>query len=232
MMCFSQFHKIADPWIQGFDSCRNSNYPLDDAAYSASPFSTRANLGRLISAMDIVSQVIFGSYDIFHKTYKNIKAVVIEIKEGNETRPLENQKRIKIEVKLILAVLTPLVVLLSRITMIFCDLFGIVLPEHGRIVRRFALHWKEVSRILSDCLSLIIKEKESCEILGLSRNATQEEIKRTYWKESVKYHPDKNPNGREMFEKINEAYRCLTTDTSLRGIYRSLIAEFEDKGWL
>lgn len=49
-------------------------------------------------------------------------------------------------------------------------------------------------------------------ILGVSRNASDEEIKRAYWKLSRKYHPDANINNpdkeeaEEKFKQIHEAY--------------------------
>ena len=42
-------------------------------------------------------------------------------------------------------------------------------------------------------------------ILGLSKDASQEDIKKTYRKLSKKHHPDMGGDD-EMFKKINEAY--------------------------
>lgn len=38
-------------------------------------------------------------------------------------------------------------------------------------------------------------------------------IRRQYYKLAAKYHPDKNPEGREMFERINAAYELLTSES-------------------
>lgn len=43
------------------------------------------------------------------------------------------------------------------------------------------------------------------EIFGIEKTATQEEIKKKYRELSLRYHPDRNPEGEEMFKKINEA---------------------------
>jgi DnaJ homolog subfamily C member 13 len=36
-------------------------------------------------------------------------------------------------------------------------------------------------------------------------------VRRAYFKLAQKYHPDKNPDGREIFEQINYAYEFLTS---------------------
>lgn len=54
------------------------------------------------------------------------------------------------------------------------------------------------------------------DILGVSKNATTEQIKKEFRKLSLKYHPDK-PNGdEEKFKEINEAYQTLGNDEKRR----------------
>lgn len=64
--------------------------------------------------------------------------------------------------------------------------------------------------------------KDYYEILGVSRSATEEEIKKAYKKLAVKYHPDKNPDHKEeserKFREVSEAYEVLS-DASKREIY-------------
>jgi curved DNA-binding protein len=55
--------------------------------------------------------------------------------------------------------------------------------------------------------------KDYYKILGVSKNATQDEIKKAYRKLAVKYHPDKNPNDKtaeEKFKEVNEANDVLS----------------------
>jgi curved DNA-binding protein len=62
--------------------------------------------------------------------------------------------------------------------------------------------------------------KDYYAILGLPRNATQEEIKRAYKRLARQYHPDvnKSPEAEEKFKEINEAYAVLS-DPEKRKIY-------------
>lgn len=66
--------------------------------------------------------------------------------------------------------------------------------------------------------------KDYYKILGVERNASEEEIKRAYRKLALKYHPDRNPNNKEAeekFKEINEAYQVLS-DPQKRARYDQL----------
>ena len=50
-------------------------------------------------------------------------------------------------------------------------------------------------------------------VLGVPRNASDDEIKKAFRKMSKKYHPDLNPNNKEAekkFKEVNEAYQVLS----------------------
>ena len=66
--------------------------------------------------------------------------------------------------------------------------------------------------------------KDYYQILGVSKTASAEEIKRAYRKLAMKYHPDRNPGNKqaeEKFKEINEAQEVLT-DTKKRRRYDEL----------
>ena len=50
-------------------------------------------------------------------------------------------------------------------------------------------------------------------VLDLERTATNDEVKKSFRKLAVKWHPDKNPDNKEesteKFKELSEAYECL-----------------------
>lgn len=71
--------------------------------------------------------------------------------------------------------------------------------------------------------------KDYYNILGVSKNASQDEIKKAYRKLAVKYHPDKNKGDKkaeDRFKEIGEAYEVLK-DTEKRKKYDRLGANWK-----
>ncbi len=57
------------------------------------------------------------------------------------------------------------------------------------------------------------EKRDYYEVLGVSKNATEDQLKKAFRKEAKKYHPDLHPNDKEAeekFKEVNEAYAVLS----------------------
>ena len=64
-------------------------------------------------------------------------------------------------------------------------------------------------------------KRDYYEVLGVSKDASAEELKRAYKKLAIKYHPDKNPGDKEAEEKFKEAAEAydVLSDANKRSQY-------------
>src|SRR5207245_8941894 len=65
-------------------------------------------------------------------------------------------------------------------------------------------------------------KRDYYEVLGVSRSASEDDVKKAYRKLALRYHPDRNPEdhheAEERFKEISEAYQVLS-DPERRSLY-------------
>jgi DnaJ family protein B protein 12 len=59
---------------------------------------------------------------------------------------------------------------------------------------------------------IVIEKKDLYDILGVNKQATEDEIRRSYKKMAVKFHPDKNDSqyAADAFKKVSHAFSVLS----------------------
>ena len=76
-------------------------------------------------------------------------------------------------------------------------------------------------------------QQDLYKVLGISKNASEDEIKKSYRKLALKYHPDRNRNNKEeaekKFKEISKAYEILS-DKSKRSTYDNFGFEAVNSG--
>jgi molecular chaperone DnaJ len=77
-----------------------------------------------------------------------------------------------------------------------------------------------------------MSKRDYYEVLGVGRDAPEEDLKKAYRRLAMKYHPDRNPGSAEaeaQFKEANEAYEVLS-DPQKREIYNQYVHEGLQRG--
>src|SRR5579871_2348375 len=78
-----------------------------------------------------------------------------------------------------------------------------------------------------------MSKRDYYEVLGLSKGASAEDLKKAYRKMAMQYHPDRNPGDStadEKFREVNEAYDVLKDEQKRAAYDRFGHAAFEQGG--
>eukprot|EP01083_Nonionella_stella_P077237 210795_1 len=77
---------------------------------------------------------------------------------------------------------------------------------------------KEFSSEQKEIVDRINRTKDYYEILGVKKDFSENDLKKSYRKLAMKLHPDKNnaPGATEAFKRVSSAYQCLSEDSKRR----------------
>ena len=79
--------------------------------------------------------------------------------------------------------------------------------EPVQLLRALLTHWNGLLRADPSALT----DATSYKLLGVEPGVEAQVLKKAFRKLAIKYHPDKNPDGHEMFMKVQKAYEHLTS---------------------
>lgn len=98
--------------------------------------------------------------------------------------------------------------------------------------RAYSDTWRRESKT-NDASALYRSRTAYYDVLKVTPNATQSQIKTAYYKQSFIFHPDKNPGNTEAtqaFAEISEAYTVLGNVTLRRKYDRGILSESDVRG--